>query len=303
MKAIIYTTDAINVALLVLESRRVVPGFLIKSLSDHNNSPGRLAEYKRQIQRVVRRPRDDPLIFAIFELETLAQRAFIDIDISIQLQMVRDRFIDGQGECALRRHLDSLGPDTPMADIVDCCRVWESHSDVEMEPRISADRRPARAVCQVTVDKQIPTASPETETLGGHHSEVTADAGATASSGEPNTGRPGSPHPAIDGNDMPTEAGGTGAIGGDGIGNHVTELAPGRNSHGGEPASPNPSADSAEGCFSCGGLTHTTDQCRTLDELFPFLPTGWQAEHIGDQFILGPGPPARPQGQQMGNAD
>ena len=113
--------DALNVALLVLESRRVVPGFLIKSLSDHYNSPGRLAEYKHQFQRVVRRPRDDPSVFAI-ELEKLARRAFIDIDISIQLQMVRDRFIDGQAECALRRHLDSLGPDTPMADIVDCCR-------------------------------------------------------------------------------------------------------------------------------------------------------------------------------------
>ena len=68
-------------------------------------------------------------------------------------------------------------------------------------------------------------------------------------------------------------------------------------------ASPDPSADSAEGCFSCGDLTHMTDQCRTLDESFPFLLTGWQAEHIGDQFILGPGPPASPQGQQMGNTD
>ena len=79
--------------------------------------------------------RDDPSIFAI-ELET-----------------------------ALHRHLDSLGPDTPMADIVDCCRVWESHWDVETEPRTSADRRPARAICQVTVDEQTPTVSPETETL------------------------------------------------------------------------------------------------------------------------------------------
>ena len=114
--------DALNVALLVPESRRVVPGFLIRSLSDHYNSPGRLAEYKRQFQQVVRRLRDEPSIVAI-ELETLARRAFIDIDISIQLQMVRERFIDGQVKCALRRHLDSLGPDTPMADIVDCCRV------------------------------------------------------------------------------------------------------------------------------------------------------------------------------------
>ena len=118
--------DALNVAFLVPESRRVVPGFLIKSLSDHYSSPGHLEEYKRQFQRAFRRPGDDPSVFAI-ELETLARRAFIDIDTSIQLQMVRDRFIDGQAECALRRHLDSLGPDTPMADIVDCCLVWENH--------------------------------------------------------------------------------------------------------------------------------------------------------------------------------
>ena len=64
-----------------------------------------------------------------------------------------------------------------------------------------------------------------------------------------------------------------------------------------------PSTVSAEGCFSCVVLTHMTADCRTLDESFPFLPTGWQAERIGDQFILGPVPPASPQGQQMGNAD
>ena len=127
----------------------MVPGFLSKSLSDHYNSPGRLAEYKQQFQRVVRCPRDDQSIFAI-ELEKLARRAFIDIDISIHLLMVRDRFIDGQVEYALRRHLDSLGPDTPMADLVDCCRVWESHWDVETELSMSANRRPARAVCPVT---------------------------------------------------------------------------------------------------------------------------------------------------------
>ena len=53
--------DALNVDLLIPESQRVVPGFLIRSLSDHYNSPGRLAEYKRQFQRVVRQPGDDPL--------------------------------------------------------------------------------------------------------------------------------------------------------------------------------------------------------------------------------------------------
>ena len=68
-------------------------------------------------------------------------------------------------------------------------------------------------------------------------------------------------------------------------------------------ASPKSSSDSAEGCFSCGVLTHMTDQCQTLDESFPFLPTGWQADCIGDQFILGPGPQAGPPSQQMGRAD
>ena len=36
--------DALNVTLLVPESRRVTPGFWIKSLSEHYNAPGRLAE-------------------------------------------------------------------------------------------------------------------------------------------------------------------------------------------------------------------------------------------------------------------
>ena len=64
-----------------------------------------------------------------------------------------------------KRHLDSLGSDTPMADIVDCCRVWESHIEVEIEQQMRTDRRPARAVCQVTVDEQSPVESPETELL------------------------------------------------------------------------------------------------------------------------------------------
>ena len=152
--------DALNVALLVPESQRVLPGFLVKSLSDHYSSPGRLAEYKRQFKRAFRRPGDDPSIFAI-ELETLARRAFVDIDPLIQLRMVRNRFIDGQAECALRRHLDSLGPDTPMADIVDCCRVWESHIEVASSRQMGTDRHSPHAVCQVTEDSQSPAGSLE----------------------------------------------------------------------------------------------------------------------------------------------
>ena len=71
-------------------------------------------------------PGDDPAAFAI-ELETLARKAFVDVDASVRLQLVRDRFILGQENRALRRHLDSVGSDTPISDIVDRCRVWEVH--------------------------------------------------------------------------------------------------------------------------------------------------------------------------------
>ena len=43
--------------------------------------------------------------------------------------MIRDKFIAGQEQCALRRQLDGFAQDTPIGEIVDSCRVWESHSD------------------------------------------------------------------------------------------------------------------------------------------------------------------------------
>ena len=46
-----------------------------------------------------------------------------------RLRLIRDRLIAGHESCELRRHLDCLPPDTPLRDIVDRCRVWESHTD------------------------------------------------------------------------------------------------------------------------------------------------------------------------------
>ena len=45
-----------------------------------------------------------------------------------RLWLIRDRFIAGHLNCALQRHLDSVLPETPIRDIVDRCRVWESHA-------------------------------------------------------------------------------------------------------------------------------------------------------------------------------
>ena len=38
----------------------------------------------------------------------------------------------GHASCELRRYLDSVPPETPIQDVVDRCRVWESHADPEV---------------------------------------------------------------------------------------------------------------------------------------------------------------------------
>ena len=50
-----------------------------------------------------------------------------------RLRLIRDRFIAGHGSCDLRRYLDCVPPDMPLRDIVDRCRVWESHADPEVQ--------------------------------------------------------------------------------------------------------------------------------------------------------------------------
>ena len=73
----------------------------------------------------------------------------MDVDASVRLQLVRDRFIIGQGNRALRRHLDSVGPDTPIAEIVDRCRVWESHEETNCGRVDNYEPNRPRAVFQV----------------------------------------------------------------------------------------------------------------------------------------------------------
>ena len=61
-----------------------------------------------------------------------------------------DIFIIGQENRALRRHLDSVGPDTPISDIVDRCRVWESHDESNSRPIARHKPTGSRGVFQVT---------------------------------------------------------------------------------------------------------------------------------------------------------
>ena len=120
--------DALSVALLIPMPRRASRRELTNALSSHYGSPGRLASYRREFDKTERKPGEDPANFGI-TLETLAVKAFGDMGQTARLRLIRDQFIAGHGSCELRRHLDCLPPDTPLRDIVDRCRVWESHSD------------------------------------------------------------------------------------------------------------------------------------------------------------------------------
>ena len=52
-----------------------------------------------------------------------------------------------------------------MRDIVDSCRVWESHNEAAVRRNGGSDRNSPRAVYQVTEDSQSPAVSTESETL------------------------------------------------------------------------------------------------------------------------------------------
>ena len=94
------------------------------ALAAHYGSP----DYRRQFKRTTRTVGEDPAIFAT-ALETLAVKAFGDMGQTVRLRLIRDRFIKGHSGCELRRHLDSVPPETPIRDVVDRCHVWESHAD------------------------------------------------------------------------------------------------------------------------------------------------------------------------------
>ena len=76
-------------------------------------------------------------------------------DVTAALQLL-SHLITGQAECTLRRHLDSMGPDTQMRDIVDSCRVWESHTEATDSWSGGPEPEYPRAIYQVAEDTQSP---------------------------------------------------------------------------------------------------------------------------------------------------
>ena len=109
---------------------------------------------RRQFENACRRPGLDPATFAM-ELGILALRGFADMKEKARDLMIRNKFIAAQQSCDLRRHLDGAA-EASIGDIVDSCRIWESHA----EP-VAMD-----SVRQDPVDSQLTLHRPPPATFG-----------------------------------------------------------------------------------------------------------------------------------------
>ena len=67
-----------------------------------------------------------------------------------RLRLIRDHFIASHPNCDLRRHLDSVPHETPIREIVDRCRVWESHADADDRRIVKPTQERARPVYMVS---------------------------------------------------------------------------------------------------------------------------------------------------------
>ena len=241
---------------------------------------------------------EDPSNFAI-TLETLAVKAFGNMGQIARLRLIRDRFIAGHENCDLRRYLDCVPPDTPLRDIVDRCRVWESHGTTEIR-RVSKPipepvyptyvvEQPdyeSEPVCMVSVNKQnsqvdqidellrkllealtpvtpppvrVPKATPLDKLTELLMSQVVKSEPAPSTTVEP-TGLEALLQTYFTGQQST------------GLGPRARQLR--RNW-----------ADVVK-CFSCGKPGHSATRCPTLDVTFPFILPGWKAEKTPTGYLM-----------------
>ena len=130
--------EALNVALLLTRVKQKSWTGMVSGLSAYYQSPGRLTVLRRRFESAFRQPGLDPATFAT-DLGMLAIQGFGDMRKQARDTMIRDKFIAGQRQCALRRQLDGLAQDTPIGEMVDSCLVCESHSDLNRVSTVNCD--------------------------------------------------------------------------------------------------------------------------------------------------------------------
>ena len=291
--------DALSVALLIPMPLQATRKELTDALSSHYGSPGRLASYRREFDKTVRKMGEDPSNFAI-KLETLAVKAFGNMGQEARLRLIRDRFIAGHENCDLRRYLDCVPPDTPLRDIVDRCRIWESHGTTEIR-RVSKPipdpvyptyvvEQPdyeSEPVCMVSVNKQNSQMDQTDDLLRKLLEALTPVKPIKPPARVPESitfdklsellmSRVVGSEP-----ELPTtvEPKGLEAV--------LRSYFTGQQSTGPGPRGRPVRKDWSDmKCFSCGKSGHSATRCPTLDVSFPFILPGWKAEKTQTGFLM-----------------
>ena len=232
----------------------------------------------------------DPSIFAI-GLETLAMKAFVDMSQIARLLLVRDRFIARQDSCTLRRHLDSVAPETHIRDIVDRCHVWENHADLEDQQGWYPS--PGQPLPVYTIDNgEMVNGPPEvTEDITPEAQELLESLMRHLLPTSVVSPPKATPIPSelellmqrLMGNDQPVQPAPLERSSCTDMEVLLQNLLPV-----GPPAmeQPHPAERRNRLTVVCGESGYVASWCPTLDKTFPFMPPGWQAERVGDGFVM-----------------
>ena len=269
--------EALQVALLLPDRIRERWKDLVDELSAYYKTPGRLVVFRRQFENAHRRPGSDPATFAT-ELGILALRGFSDMKEKARDLMVCNKFIASQQSCDLRWHLDSATSETSIVDIVDSCRIWESHAEpvaignwcqnpVYSQPKLLMPP-PATGSSEFTVGSVMPQFGGQ----GANHTQCVRGCGSmpggyigTATeyrTGTVITGR-NSRWVSDDTRDILS---GASAGGGGGTPPHMDDLG------------------DRDQCFSCGFFGHGVNRCLRLDISFPYKMPGWSVDVQDGQY-------------------
>ena len=216
------------------------------------------------------------------------------------LRLIRDRFIAGHTSCDLRRYLDCVPPDTPLRDIVDRCRVWESHGTTDIRrvskpvpdtvyPTYTVEQPEYEdeKVCLVSVNKQSNPTDQTEELLRKLVEALTpvepmktpakaSDLISLDKLSELLMSQVVRSEPEVPKLVEPT-----------GLEAMLRSYFTGQQSTGLGPRSRPLRKDWSDmKCFSCGKSGHSATRCPTLDVSFPFILPGWKAEKTQTGFLM-----------------